>query len=80
MTIAAAVTLGSVIRIAGKGAAGWILQANTGQTIHFGDVDTTTGTGGSVSSQNRYDGIELICVVANTDFVVVAAQGNMVVI
>ena len=40
---------------------------------------TTSGTGGSVASQNQYDNITLQCVVANTTFVVQASQGNMTV-
>ncbi len=77
MTIAASVTEGSVIRIAGKGASGWVLQANTGQTIHFGSSATTSA--GSLTSTNQWDCVEIVCVTANTTFTVLSSVGNLTV-
>ena len=37
VTIPAAAAEGSVFAVQGKGAAGWILQMNTGQTVHYGN-------------------------------------------
>jgi hypothetical protein len=77
VTIAATVTEGSIIAIAGKGAAGWILQANAGQTIHFGS--SATSVAGSLTSTNQWDCVEVICVTANTTFTVKSAVGNLTV-
>ena len=55
---------GSVIKIQGLGAGGWIIQANTGQTVHVGSVASSVA--GTVSSANQYDAIQLICIIANT--------------
>lgn len=79
ITLPSTAAVGGVINIGGLGAGGWLLAQNAGQQIHFGNMATTSGTGGSVASQNQYDNITLQCVVANTTFVVQASQGNMTV-
>ena len=77
VTLPATAAEGSVFGVAGKGAAGWILQANTGQTIHFGNASTSSG--GSLTSTNLYDSVQIVCVTANTTFTVLCAVGNLTV-
>jgi len=67
-TLPATAAVGDIVQVVGKGAGGWKIAQNSGQIIHVGDTATATGTGGSVESINRYDCIELICIVANTEF------------
>ncbi len=64
VTLPATAALGSVVAVQGLGSAGWILAANTGQTISFGS--TATSSGGSFTSASRYDTIQVVCIVANT--------------
>jgi len=64
VTLPLTAAIGDRVSVAGLGAAGWILAANTGQTIKLGS--STTSSGGSLTSSNLYDQIEVICVVANT--------------
>ena len=64
VTLPASAAVGDIVAIAGLGTAGWILAANTGQTIQVGATATTSA--GSVTSANRYDQIEVVCLVANT--------------
>ncbi len=64
ITLPATAALGSVIAVQGKGAGGWILAANTGQTIQVGS--TATSTAGTITSANQWDAIEVVCVTANT--------------
>lgn len=64
ITLPATAALGSVVAVQGKGAAGWILAANTGQTINIGQSATTSG--GTVTSAAANDAIEVVCVTANT--------------
>lgn len=71
---------GAIIRIAGKGAGGWKITQNSGQTIHFGDDNTTAGVSGFISSQNSNDCLELLCTTDNTDFTVLSCVGNMTVV
>lgn len=68
---------GTIIEISGNGAGGWTVAQNSGQAIKFGSVTTTTGTGGSLSSSNRYDAIKLLCTVANTQWNVQSSVGNI---
>lgn len=79
VTLPSTAVIGSVINIGGLGAGGWALAQNAAQLIHFGSAVTTTGTGGSIASQNAFDNITIQCVVANTTWLVIASQGNMTV-
>lgn len=72
--------VGSVVAVAGGTAAGWQILQAAGQTIHFGNKNTTTGTGGNLTNVGRYDSAELVCTVANTDFVVRSSVGNITVV
>ena len=78
-TLPAAAGFGTEISVAGFGAGGWTIEQNSGQTINFGNVATTTGVTGAISSTNRYDQIELLCVVANTTWIVLNSVGNLTV-
>jgi hypothetical protein len=80
LTLPTVAAYGTVIRVCGKGAGGWTIAQNAGQTIHFGVATTTTGTGGSISSTAQYNTIELLCTVANTTFTELSAQGNLTVV
>lgn len=75
VTLPATAALGSVVAIAGKGAAGWVMTANTGQTIKLGNQ--TTSTAGTLTSTNLYDCIEIVCVTADTTWVARNIVGNI---
>lgn len=77
VTLPATAAEGSVIAVQGKGAAGWILTANTGQTIHLGNTASTSG--GTLTSTNLWDAVEVVCVTANTTWAVKSAVGNLTV-
>ena len=79
ITLPPTAAVGGVVNVGGLGAGGWLIAQNSGQIIHFGNMATTSGTGGSVASQNQYDNITVQCVVANATWVVQASQGNMTV-
>ncbi len=79
-TLPATAAVGSVIEIAGNSASGWLIAQSSGQTIHFGAFDTTTGATGSLASTARYDSVKLVCVTADTDFVVLSSTGNLAII
>lgn len=63
-TAPATAAVGDQIVIKGVGAGGWIMTANTGQTIGFGNVSTATA--GTVTSQDGTDSFKMTCIVANT--------------
>lgn len=77
LTLPATAAVGQVVWVIGQGTGLWRIAQNVGQTIHFGNVDSTPGVGGSITATNRYDAIQLVCTVANTDWVCTGvAQGN----
>ena len=80
VTIPTTASVGDVVRVAGSGAGGWKVAQNASEIIHFGNQDTTTGTGGSLASTNRYDAVELVCIVADTEWVVASSIGNLTVV
>lgn len=80
LTLPATAAYGSVVSVVGKGAGGWKVAQNSGQTIHFGSVNTTTGAGGSLASTNQFDVLSILCTVANTDFTVLDSIGNLTVV
>lgn len=81
LTLPATANVGDTLIVQGKGAGGWRIAQNAGQTIHFGTSDTTTGAAGYLESTNRYDSIELICITADTEFAVLTGvQGVLTVV
>lgn len=63
-TLPASATLGQTITVIGQGPGGWQVLQNANQAIKMNSQTTTTGTGGSLSSTNRYNALTLQCVVA----------------
>ena len=80
VTLPSTAAVGQIIRIGGKGAGLWKLAQNSGQVIHFGSVDTTTGTGGYLAATVKYDTVEVICITANTDWLVLSSVGTITVV
>lgn len=76
-TLPATAAKGDYYRIAGKGAGGWKVAQNSGQTIHFDSNNTTTGVSGFLASQTTFDCIEILCITANTDFLIISSIGNI---
>lgn len=80
-SLPATAAVGDTFAVAGmNNATGWTITQGAGQTIHFGDTDTTTGAGGSLTSTATYDVVELVCNVANTDYVVTRSMGNITIV
>lgn len=71
--------VGNVIRVVGMNSGLWLISQNADQYIKFGNQTTTTGVTGSLSSVLTYDAVELVCIVANTGWVVVSSVGNITV-
>jgi hypothetical protein len=80
VTLPAAAAVGDIIQLAGKGAGLWRLAQNASGIVHFGSANTTTGTGGSLTATNRYDCLNLVCIVANNEWVVTSSVGNFTVV
>jgi len=80
-TLPAAAAVGDTFSVYNMNTAlGWSISQAAGQTIKFGNTDTTVGVGGSLASTANGDGVEIVCSVANTNFVVVQSIGNITVV
>ena len=75
LTLPTVCAIGDTIRIANLTGNFTIVQ-NAGQAINFGIDTTTIGAGGSITSMNKGDSIEIVCYNANTDFQVLNSMGN----
>ena len=80
LLLPAVAALGSIIRVTGKGAGGWRVTQNAGQQIFVPGGSTTIGIGGSLSSTLTSDGLELVCITANTTWNVLSVMGNVTVV
>ena len=80
ITLPTGATIGSTIEVTGIGTGAWKIGQNSGQTIHFGIVNSTTGTGGYLQSTQTYDSIRLLCTTTNTDYTVLTVMGNITII
>ena len=70
---------GDEIAVSGKGAGGWIITMNAGQSIAIGTVSTTSG--GSVASQSYTDSVRLVCIVPNFQWTTTGGpQGNLTIL
>jgi hypothetical protein len=78
-TLPSTATLGQRMEVVGNGPGGWQIAQNASQKIVLGSQATTVGTGGSLSSSNRYDAVQLYCVVAGASTVwnVISSSGSL---
>lgn len=63
-TAPASMAVGDEIIIKGVGAGGWVMTANTGQTIRMGTA--VTSAAGTVTSANGNDSFKMTCLAADT--------------
>jgi len=75
-TLPTVASVGSIVEVGGYGSGGWSISYTTNQKIYFGNIITTTTTG-TLSSTAQGDSVKLLCVLANTDFLVLSAVGNL---
>lgn len=77
-TLPTTLAVGDVIEVGGLGAGGWRLSQNSGQQIVGMDTsETTSGSGGYLSSTGKYNFVALRCIVANTTLAVISMSGNI---
>jgi len=75
-TLPATAAIGQIFELVGKGAGLFRLAQNALQTVHISGDSTTAGVGGSLTAVDRYASLQVICITANTNFVVKASAGN----
>ena len=80
LTLPVTAAVGDALMVCGRGAGGWDIAQAAGQTIHFGNVSTTTGAGGSITATDRRDTMIMICTVANLEWTVMSSQGSLTIV
>jgi hypothetical protein len=81
LTLPDTAAFGSIVRVVGKGAGGWLIAQNTSENIRWDEASiTTTGVGGSLASTDDHDAIELVCMTADTNWVVLSSKGNITIV
>lgn len=80
VTLPVTAAVGTAIAVANFNTGGFTIAQNANQNIRIGSTVSTTGVGGSVASSAQGDAIYLVCVVANTSWMVInAPEGNFTV-
>jgi hypothetical protein len=74
VTLPATAAVGSIVGVSAATSGGFVLTANTGQTIKF--LGQTSTSGGSMTSAVQYDWMTVVCIVANTTWQVINASGS----
>lgn len=80
MALPATSALGDTIKIALNGATSFQITQAAGQQIRLGTKTTTLGAGGSLTTTEQGDAIEIACMTANTIWVVQHSEGNFTVV
>jgi len=80
LTLPSTASIGDRVRAVGKGAGFYKLAQNAGQTVHVVASSTTTGAGGSLTATERYASLELVCITANSAWVVMSMTGNFTIV
>jgi hypothetical protein len=74
VTLPATAAVGAMVGVSAATSGGFVLTANTGQTIKF--LGQTTSSGGSLTNAEQYDALIVLCIVANTTWQVITAPGS----
>lgn len=77
LTLPAVAAFGDEFEVVASAAGGFTIAQNASQSIRMGNVVTSTGTGGSISSTGQGDSVKLVCITANTGFIVINSEGTL---
>lgn len=77
ITLPAASPIGGVLEVVGIGDGGWQITQGDGQQIVFGNISSTIGQEGRLSSSHSKDAVRLICIAENTTWQVVSSIGSI---
>lgn len=80
LALPATSSVGSIIEITLDGSTGFTVTQGAGQQIKLGNLSTTAGVSGSISSTQQGDSIVMVCSVANLKWNVISSMGNPTII
>lgn len=72
-------TVGDTICVVLDAGVSWAITQGAFQQIRFANTLTTLGVTGSIASTSQGDSVTLICSVANTRWVCISSQGNLII-
>lgn len=79
-TLPTTAAVGDRFRVTGQGAGLFKIAQNASQSIRFGSLATTSGTGGSLTATDIGDDLEILCITANTGFKIISSIGNITIV
>ncbi len=79
-TLPTTAAVGSAIQITNIGVGLPIVAQNAGESINFVASTTTVGVGGTLTAVEQFASIEIICVVADTQWNVLDSTGNWTIV
>lgn len=79
-TLPSSASAGAYVEVIGFGSGGFSIDQNAGQTIYTYNVATTTGAGGSLTANQQYNAIKIVCVATDTDWVVTEITGDYTIV
>ena len=77
LTLPATSSVGDVIYVVLDGSSSFFIKQGASQQIRFGNTTTTAGAVGELVSSAQGDSIQLLCTVANTNWIVLHSIGNL---
>lgn len=80
LALPAVAAVGSEIEVTLDGATSWTVTQGAGQQIRLGNVQTTSGAGGSLASTAQGNTIRMVCSVANNKWNILSSIGNITVV
>jgi len=72
--------VGSIVIITNFGVGLPSIAQHAGESIHFTASTTSVGVGGSLTAIDQFSSLELVCVVADTEWIVLSSIGNWTVL
>jgi hypothetical protein len=80
LSLPATSLVGDIIEVTLDGSTSFSITQGAGQTIKIGNVTTTAGVGGSLTSTQQGDSLRMVCSVTNLRWNVLSSMGNPTVV
>jgi len=80
LTLPLTAAFGTIIEVTLDGSTSFQIAQNAGQQIRMGSVQTTVGTGGSITTTVQGNSLRMVCQTANTKWNVLSSMGNFTIV
>lgn len=80
LALPATSVLGDIIEVTLDGATSFEITQAAGQQIRFGNIQTTSGAGGSITTNQPGDTLRMVCQKANVRWNILSSIGNFTVV